>query len=160
MQSMGPIPSALHSPSQADGSGEGLYSIATEPYSRPRKPSLRMDSRDASSGIPRLKRTEAVKLYSIATEPYSRPQEAELANGLARRIIWYREYRQMTQARLARLSGLSASAVSDAESGQSQMTIRTLMRLADALGTTPGILFGCVPRPAEVIAEDAARRRF
>ena len=50
--------------------------------------------------------------------------------------------------RLARLSGLSRfGREHDAESGQSQMTIRTLMQVAfDALGATPGILFGCVPR--------------
>lgn len=82
------------------------------------------------------------------------------ANRLARHILWFRDLRGYTQEGLARRAGLDPSAVVRAESGQAQMTLRTLLLLADALDTSPGVLLGCVERSAEVLAADAARRRF
>jgi transcriptional regulator with XRE-family HTH domain len=83
-----------------------------------------------------------------------------VARILARRVIWFRRFRQLSQAQLAGLAGISRSAVNDAESGQSQITIRTLQLLAVGLGTNPGVLLGCIDPPAELIEEDARRRRF
>jgi len=84
----------------------------------------------------------------------------DVANTLARRIIWFRELRGLTQQQLADKAGLSQSAVNDAEGGQSHMTMRTLIVLAAALETTVGVMLGETQRNAEAMAADEERRRF
>jgi ribosome-binding protein aMBF1 (putative translation factor) len=84
----------------------------------------------------------------------------DVANTLARRIFYAREVRGLSQAALAALAGVSESAVSDAEGGQVVMDMRTLVSLAAALNVAVGVLLGEVPRSAELVEADEARRRF
>jgi DNA-binding XRE family transcriptional regulator len=97
----------------------------------------------------------------LATSPALSPSPPEkIEHVLARRLIWFRGFRRLTQAEVATLAGISRSAVNDAESGQSQVTIRTLQLLAAALGTNAGVLLGCMDPAEDVLREDARRRRF
>ena len=84
----------------------------------------------------------------------------DVANKLAKRIAWFRELRGMTQDQLAELAGISRMSVNDAESGQTHMSMRTLVKLAAALETSVGVLLAEVERNAEAMAADEARRQL
>jgi transcriptional regulator with XRE-family HTH domain len=84
-----------------------------------------------------------------------RPEDA-----LARRLIWIRNFRELTQRKAAELAGISKSTVNDAESGQVEITLRTVRLLAQAYVINQGVLLGCMPLPEEILLEDAKRRRF
>ena len=83
-----------------------------------------------------------------------------VAHVISRRVIWFRTLRGLTQAQLARSAGLSRSAVNSAESGQSEVTIRTLLALAVALRTSPAALLGSDDPSADDIAQSAQQHRF
>lgn len=83
-----------------------------------------------------------------------------VANRIARHILWFRKLRCLSQLELADLAGVNASSVNHAESGQTQITVRTLLRLAAALQTSAGVLLGEDGPNAEALAADAARRRL
>lgn len=82
------------------------------------------------------------------------------AHVIAERLIWLRELRDHSQLHLAQLAGISRSAVNDAESGQSQITVRTLMRLALALDVDVSMILGLSEPSKELLAQDAAHRPF
>lgn len=55
-------------------------------------------------------------------------------------LKFWRRHRRMTQGQLAIKAGLSQEAVSQIETGRRTPSLHTLMRLSDALGTTPNLL--------------------
>ncbi|QDM40636.1 helix-turn-helix transcriptional regulator [Altererythrobacter sp. TH136] len=58
----------------------------------------------------------------------------------------HRKLRGMTQEQLAHEVGMERGYISDLERGQRNPTVRTLGRLADALGVQPAFLLEIPPR--------------
>lgn len=53
----------------------------------------------------------------------------------------FRAYAQMTQEEVASAAGISKSHVSECESGRKNMTVRTFVKIAAALGKEPNDFF-------------------
>ncbi|MNO99546.1 HTH-type transcriptional regulator PuuR [compost metagenome] len=64
-----------------------------------------------------------------------------------------RKSRGMTQERLADLSGLSFSYISDVERGTRNISLESLGRIIEALGTKPAQLFA-EPASSEILLSD------
>lgn len=64
--------------------------------------------------------------------------------------LW-RKHRELTQQALADLVGTSKGFIAELEGGKKKFAQDTLERLAEALGTTPGILIEVSPEDAEAI---------
>jgi transcriptional regulator with XRE-family HTH domain len=83
-----------------------------------------------------------------------------VAHTIARRLIWLRKLRGITQGALAAKAGVTRSTVYDAESGQNQITVRTLLALSVALEAEASMLLGSTDPTEVMLLEDAKRRRF
>ncbi|MCG3177188.1 MAG: hypothetical protein MOGMAGMI_02156 [Candidatus Omnitrophica bacterium] len=71
---------------------------------------------------------------------------------LGRTLLLWRNERKLTQAKLAALTGISRPNLSAIEQGSRDVTVRTLRRLAQALGVRPGQLVdGEGPEPTYTI---------
>lgn len=72
----------------------------------------------------------------------STKEEREL---VGRNVRALREAQRLTKARLSMMAGLSRQELSKVESGEANVTLNTLSRLADALGVGVGDLFAEQP---------------
>lgn len=79
------------------------------------------------------------------------------ARAFGERLRKIRERQDMKQSDLARRSGLTPAAISQLESGQREPTFSTIIRLANALGTTPNDLLDI---GADVPADPAIQALF
>ena len=72
-----------------------------------------------------------------------------MMRGFNIRLGSWRRHRGLTQAALAARAGIPQPAVSEAEMGKRDVGLRTIVRLAAALGITPGtLLVSDPPRPS------------
>lgn len=81
------------------------------------------------------------------------PEVAKPTNNLR---AW-REYRGLTVAELAKKSGLGVQTINELESGSSELRVKALYPLADALNTTPGYILDHDPDDADPAFFDAVR---
>jgi len=77
---------------------------------------------------------------------------------IGRRVQELRRDRNKTQAELAEMADLSTNYVGEIERGETQATLETLLRIADALEVNPSNLFVPLDRP-ESRVETIARIR-
>ena len=68
----------------------------------------------------------------------------------------WREFREMTQEQLADAVGTAANVISLLESGERGLSHKWLLRLAPALGTTPGFLLDHSPYDIDTSFLDVA----
>lgn len=74
---------------------------------------------------------------------------------IGRRIKIQRINKDYTQDRLAELTGLSNPHISNIESGSTQVSLKTLVKIADALDTTPdGLLMDNLKLAKDVFANE------
>jgi transcriptional regulator with XRE-family HTH domain len=83
-----------------------------------------------------------------------------MMRGFNIRLGSWRRHRGLTQAALAARAGIPQPAVSEAEMGKRDVGLRTIVRLAAALGITPGTLLDSDPprHPLDRHAVDAVAR--
>jgi transcriptional regulator with XRE-family HTH domain len=83
-----------------------------------------------------------------------------MMQGFHIRLGAWRRHRGLTQAALAARADIPQPAVSEAEMGKRDVGLRTIVRLASALGITPGILLDSDPPrpPLDRHAMDAVAR--
>lgn len=68
-----------------------------------------------------------------------------MSNLIAGRLAGWRRAKGLTQMIVARRAGLPQAAISGIETGRRDLSLRTLFRLARALGVTPGTLLDVEP---------------
>jgi len=74
-------------------------------------------------------------------------------------IRWARRTATLTQDQVAALSGIDSSNIRAYETGRAMPSVPTLVRIADALGITPGTLLDGLTVGMLPIAEADGRRR-
>lgn len=79
------------------------------------------------------------------------------AHQFGERLRKIRERQDLKQSDLARRSGLTPAAISQLENGQREPNFSTMIRLANALGTTPNDLLGI---GADVSADPSIQALF
>lgn len=71
----------------------------------------------------------------LTNEGYRRAfAEEDLIHRIAERVLWFRRKRNLTQVQLAKGSGFRQPRIAEIEAGDVNMQLRTLARLAYALG--------------------------
>ena len=70
-------------------------------------------------------------------------------NNLCERLVAARSRRGTSQKTVARLAGIDPSYLSRVESGKVHPTVRTVMKIANALGVSANDLLGSPPRGSE-----------
>lgn len=105
---------------------------------------------------------ERIAINSRVQPPFGRLEATKeppsVRETIARRLVWCRQLKGWSQAELALRSGVGRQTVCAAEGGQLDIRMRTLQAFAAAFDTTIVFLLGG-DYPADLLSEDAARRR-
>jgi transcriptional regulator with XRE-family HTH domain len=76
----------------------------------------------------------------------------------ADKLRWLRDQAAFTQAALSSKSGLSLGVVRDYEQGNREPTLRSAIRLADALGVSVEVFVDCLRKDESVATEKVPRQ--
>lgn len=97
------------------------------------------------------------KVYSPCGEtPVQRLHTVDMAQDTKNHLRAWRKFRQMSQEELAEAIGSSKAVVGHLETGRTGLSHKWLLKLAPALGTTPGFLLDHDPYDLDTSFLDAA----
>lgn len=97
------------------------------------------------------------KVYGSCGERYpARLHTVDMVQGTKNHLRAWRKFRQMSQEELAEAIGSSKAVVGHLETGRTGLSHKWLLKLAPALGTTPGFLLDHDPYDLDTSLLDAA----